>query len=101
MPTGRLSAAPRSMTRPKLVLRPMRTTRASATTVKHRRPQEVGRLIDRAHRAVAVPGGRAGDDHCTVCERHERLATNRIAVAAIPLRERSGKAPAGRIVSTL
>ena len=32
MPTGRLSAAPSSMTRPKLVLRPMRTTRASAMT---------------------------------------------------------------------
>ncbi len=34
MPTGRLSAAPSSMTRPKQVLRPMRTTRASATTSK-------------------------------------------------------------------
>ena len=34
IPTGRLSEAPSSMTRPKLVLRPMRTTRASATTSK-------------------------------------------------------------------
>ena len=88
MPTGRLSEAPSSMTRPKLVLRPMRTTRASATTSKHDRAQEVSGLIDRAHRTVAVPGRRTGDDHGAVGERHQRLAADRRTVAANLLGER-------------
>jgi hypothetical protein len=30
--------------------------------VKHHRPQEMRALIDRAHRSIAIPGLRAGDE---------------------------------------
>jgi hypothetical protein len=77
MPIGRRSAALSSMTRPKLVLRPIRTTRASATTSKF-----TGRKKCVVWSMVAVPGGRTGQHHRGICQRHERLRADHRTVAA-------------------
>jgi len=70
MPTERLSAALSSITRPKLVLRPIRTREHPPP---HGRAQEMRGLIDRGHRPIAVPGRRTGEHHRGVGKHHQRL----------------------------
>jgi hypothetical protein len=51
--------------------------------IETHRSQEMRGLINRAHRAIAVPRGRTGNDHRSVGERHQCLAADHHAVAAI------------------
>ncbi len=86
--TGLWSAALDKVTRPKLMVRPSRTTRASASTSDERDgAHEMSGLIDRRHRPVSAVGGRIAITIDGVGERHQRLAADDAAMPAQPLGE--------------
>ena len=65
------------------------------------RAHEMRGLVDRRHRAIAAIGGEVGDHHRGIGKRHQRLARDRAAIAAQPLRERQAqdraRLPVGRL----
>ncbi len=94
--TGLLSLALESVTRPKLMVRPSRTTRASASTSEAMAgAHEMRGLVDGRHRTVATVGRQDRDHHRRVRERHQRLATDDTAVPAQPLGEGHAQDRAG------